>query len=28
MNGTGDGWDNMAVFDWTGHVNPSIVWTP
>ena len=28
INGTGDGWDNMAVFDWTGHVNPSVKWTP
>jgi len=28
INGTGDGWDNMAVFDWTGHINPGIRWTP
>lgn len=28
INGTGDQWDNMAVFNWTGHVNPNIVWTP
>jgi len=28
MNGTGDQWDNMAIFNWTGHVNPSVVWTP
>lgn len=28
INGTGDQWDNMAAFDWTGHVNPNIVWTP
>jgi arabinogalactan endo-1,4-beta-galactosidase len=28
MTTTGDQWDNMATFDWTGHVNPSIVWTP
>jgi arabinogalactan endo-1,4-beta-galactosidase len=28
INGTGDGWDNMAAFDWTGHINPNIVWTP
>ena len=28
INGTGDGWDNMATFDWTGHVNPNLVWTP
>jgi arabinogalactan endo-1,4-beta-galactosidase len=28
INGTGDQWDNMATFDWTGHVNPNIVWTP
>ncbi len=26
INGTGDQWDNMAVFDWTGHVNPNVVW--
>ncbi len=25
---TGNGWDNMATFDWTGHVNPNIRWTP
>ncbi|GAB7192862.1 glycosyl hydrolase 53 family protein [Kineococcus sp. NUM-3379] len=25
---TGDGWDNMAVFDWNGRVNPHIRWTP
>ncbi|MBV1855909.1 glycoside hydrolase family 53 protein [Catellatospora tritici] len=28
INGTGDQWDNMAIFDWTGHVNPNVVWTP
>ncbi|WP_199511216.1 glycoside hydrolase family 53 protein [Nucisporomicrobium flavum] len=28
INGTGDGWDNMATFDWTGHVNPYLRWTP
>jgi arabinogalactan endo-1,4-beta-galactosidase len=28
INGSGDGWDNMATFDWTGHVNPNIHWTP
>ena len=28
INGTGDGWDNMAVFDWSGRVNPHIRWTP
>ena len=27
INGTGDGWDNMAVFDWGGKVNPHIRWT-
>ena len=27
MNGTGDGWDNMAVFDWGGKVNPHIKWS-
>ncbi|GLY33485.1 glycosyl hydrolase 53 family protein [Kineosporia sp. NBRC 101731] len=25
---SGNGWDNMATFDWTGHVNPTIKWTP
>ena len=25
---SGDQWDNMAIFDWTGHVNPDITWTP
>jgi arabinogalactan endo-1,4-beta-galactosidase len=28
INGSGDGWDNMATFDWTGHLNPSIRWSP
>ena len=28
INGTGNQWDNMATFDWTGHVNPNIRWTP
>lgn len=28
MNGTGDQWDNMATFNWTGAVNPGIRWTP
>jgi arabinogalactan endo-1,4-beta-galactosidase len=27
INGTGDQWDNMATFDWTGHLNPNIHWT-
>ncbi|GGN42631.1 arabinogalactan endo-1,4-beta-galactosidase [Actinoplanes campanulatus] len=27
INGTGDGWDNMATFDWSGKVNPYIKWT-
>ncbi|HWS34291.1 MAG TPA: glycosyl hydrolase 53 family protein [Actinoplanes sp.] len=27
INGTGDGWDNMAVFDWGGKVNPYIKWS-
>ncbi|WP_328916148.1 MULTISPECIES: glycoside hydrolase family 53 protein [unclassified Streptomyces] len=27
INNSGDGWDNMAVFDRTGHVNPSVRWT-
>jgi arabinogalactan endo-1,4-beta-galactosidase len=26
INGTGDGWDNMAVFDWQGRVNPNVRW--
>jgi arabinogalactan endo-1,4-beta-galactosidase len=28
INGTGDQWDNMAIFNWTGQVNPGIKWTP
>lgn len=28
INGSGDGWDNQAVFNWTGNINPSITWTP
>jgi arabinogalactan endo-1,4-beta-galactosidase len=28
INGTGDGWDNQAVFNWTGQINPSIRWSP
>ncbi|WP_399181969.1 glycosyl hydrolase 53 family protein [Streptomyces sp. TLI_185] len=28
INNSGDGWDNMATFNWTGHVNPNIKWTP
>jgi arabinogalactan endo-1,4-beta-galactosidase len=26
INGTGDQWDNMTLFDWTGHINPSVSW--
>jgi len=28
INGTGDQWDNMAVFNWTGQLNPNVHWTP
>jgi arabinogalactan endo-1,4-beta-galactosidase len=28
INGTGDQWDNMAIFNWTGHINPGVRWTP
>jgi len=28
VNGTGDQWDNMAIFNWTGNVNPGVRWTP
>ena len=28
INGTGNQWDNMAVFDWSGRVNPGVRWTP
>ncbi|WP_308124873.1 glycosyl hydrolase 53 family protein [Streptomyces sp. NEAU-YJ-81] len=28
INNSGDGWDNMALFDWTGHVNPNVNWSP
>jgi len=27
INGTGDNWDDMALFDWTGHLNPNVRWT-
>ena len=26
--GSGNEWDNMAVFNWTGHLNPQVRWTP
>jgi hypothetical protein len=26
INSSGDGWDSLAIFDWTGHVNPSVRW--
>jgi len=28
INGTGDQWDNMALFNWTGNLNPGARWTP
>ena len=28
INGTGDEWDNMAIFNWTGNLNPGVKWTP
>jgi arabinogalactan endo-1,4-beta-galactosidase len=28
INGSGNEWDNMAVFNWTGHINPNLRWTP
>jgi arabinogalactan endo-1,4-beta-galactosidase len=28
INGTGDQWDNQAIFNWTGQINPNIRWTP
>jgi arabinogalactan endo-1,4-beta-galactosidase len=28
MNGTGNSWDNQAVFDWGGKMNPNMRWTP
>jgi arabinogalactan endo-1,4-beta-galactosidase len=28
INGSGDGWDHMAVFNWTGQLNPNIRWRP
>ncbi|GAA1752083.1 glycoside hydrolase family 53 protein [Luedemannella helvata] len=28
INGTGNEWDNMAVFNWTRQLNPNIWWTP
>jgi len=27
LTGTGDQWDNMATFNWTGHLNPNLRWT-
>lgn len=28
INGTGDQWDNEALFDWQGRFNPNVRWTP
>jgi arabinogalactan endo-1,4-beta-galactosidase len=28
INGTGDEWDNQAIFNWTGNINPNLRWTP
>lgn len=28
INGTGNAWDNQAVFDWGGKMNPNVHWTP
>jgi len=28
LTGTGNQWDNMATFNWTGQVNPNLHWTP
>jgi len=28
INGSGDQWDNQAIFNWTGQINPSIKWAP
>ena len=28
MTGSGNGWDTMAVLNWTGQVDPTIRWTP
>ncbi|PPK98415.1 arabinogalactan endo-1,4-beta-galactosidase [Kineococcus xinjiangensis] len=28
INGSGNEWENMAVFDWNGRVNPHVRWTP
>jgi arabinogalactan endo-1,4-beta-galactosidase len=28
ISGSGDNWDNMALFDWTGHFNPNVSWKP
>ncbi|MGN9847395.1 hypothetical protein ACTMTI_55940 [Nonomuraea sp. H19] len=27
-NSSGNEWDNMAVFNWSGHLNPHVRWTP
>jgi len=28
ISGTGSGWDHMAVFNWSGQLNPNLRWTP
>jgi arabinogalactan endo-1,4-beta-galactosidase len=28
INGSGDSWDSLALFDWTGHFNPYVAWKP
>jgi arabinogalactan endo-1,4-beta-galactosidase len=28
INSSGNEWDNMAVFNWTGRINPNVRWTP
>ncbi|MEV0198812.1 glycosyl hydrolase 53 family protein [Nonomuraea sp. NPDC050691] len=28
ITSSGNEWDNMAVFNWTGHINPNVRWTP
>ncbi|WP_117215035.1 glycoside hydrolase family 53 protein [Allorhizocola rhizosphaerae] len=28
INSSGNEWDNMAIFNWTGRINPNVRWTP
>ena len=28
ISGIGSGWDHMAIFDWSGRLNPNVRWIP